>query len=297
VPKLKTIASWVIIGMLIVTPIVLAELYLRSIGLGNPILFYANASYRFAPQPNQQHLRRLGAKVTIDSKGLRSTTDWSDPANAKLLFVGDSVTWGGTYIDDRDLFSDGVCRRLAEATGKRYACGNAGANEYGTDNMAERIRYKNVGDESVLVVTLIAQDTIRGLVGAEGRYFFMQRPPPPFRALWESMTFLTWEFYKALRTESYRSDDDLRVAERSLENLFSAIRETQRPGRKVLIVLSPVREELGGHESTLTKHVRSMLARSEFDWLDLHTLYAEWIAARLMQADGGEPRERPLAAH
>ena len=102
--------------------------------------------------------------------------------------------------------------------------------------------------------------------------------------------------------------------------MFSAIRETQRPGRKVLIVLSPVREELGGHESTLTKHVRSMLARSEFDWLDLHTLvskavtpnlyydqlhldvpghafYAEWIAARLIQADGGEPRERPLAAH
>ena len=34
--------------------------------------------------------------------------------------------------------------------------------------------------------------------------------------------------------------DDLRVAERSLQNLFDAIRETQRPGRIVLIVLSPL---------------------------------------------------------
>jgi lysophospholipase L1-like esterase len=312
--KFKTVAFWFIAGLLICTPIVLAEFYLRSVGLGNPILFYANASYRFAPQPNQQQLRRRGATVTIDSKGLRSTTDWTDPADAKLLFIGDSVTWGGTYIDDRDTFSDGVCRRLAEQTGKRYGCGNAGANQYGTDNMAERVRFKNVDDESILVVTLIAHDAVRGLVDAEGRYFFMQRPPPPFRALWEATTFLTWTFYKALRPQSYRSDDDLRVAERSLENLFAAIRETQRPGRKVLIVLSPIKAELDGRESPFTKHVRSVLARSEFDWLDLHAavsealtpdfyydqihldvrghaFFADRIAARLMTSMGGQPRD------
>jgi len=32
----------------------------------------------------------------------------------------------------------------------------------------------------------------------------------------------------------------LRVAERSLQNLFDAIRETQRPDRIALIVLSPL---------------------------------------------------------
>lgn len=203
-PKLKKAAFWVVAGLLMLVPVVLAELYLRSIGLGNPILFYANASYRFAPLPNQQQVRQRGAKVSIDSKGLRNSADWSDPADGKLLFIGDSVTWGGTYIDDRQLFSDGVCQRLAAATGKRYICGNAGANQYGTDNMAERIRYANVNDESVLVVTLIAADAIRGRVDAEGRYFFMQRPPPPFRALWEATTFLTWVLYKKLRPQSYR---------------------------------------------------------------------------------------------
>lgn len=319
-PKLKKAAFWVVAGLLMLVPVVLAELYLRSIGLGNPILFYANASYRFAPLPNQQQVRQRGAKVTIDSKGLRSSADWSDPADGKLLFIGDSVTWGSTYIDDRQLFSDGVCQRLAAATGKRYVCGNAGANQYGTDNMAERIRYKNVNDESVLVVTLIAADAIRGRVDAEGRYFFMQRPPPPFRALWEATTFLTWVLYKKLRPQSYRSDDDLRVAERSVENMLSTIRETQRPGRKVLIVLSPIKAELNGKEGPLTKQVQSMLARSGFDWIDLHgpvskavtpdfyydevhldvrghAFYAEQIAARLEEPAGGEPHERPAAAH
>jgi hypothetical protein len=130
---------------------------------------------------------------------------------------------------------------------------------------------------------------------------------------------MTWVLYKKLRPQSYRSDDDLRVAERSLENLFSAIRETQRPGRKVLIVLSPVKAELNGREGPLTKQVRFMLARSGFDWLDLHgpaskaaipnfyydqvhldapghAFYAEQIAARLREPAGGEPRERPAAA-
>src|ERR1700683_648981 len=149
--------------VLVCAPIGLAELYLRYVGLGDPILFYANASYRFAPLPNQQKRRLGGASVTIDSRGLRSTHDWSEPADVKILFVGDSVTWGGTYIDDADTFAEGVCQRLARATGKSVVCGNAGANEYGTDNMAERIRYKDFNDETALVVTMIGTDTTRGL--------------------------------------------------------------------------------------------------------------------------------------
>lgn len=268
--RLKRAVFWLIIGALLCSPVILAELYLRSIGLGTPVLFYSNASYRFAPQPNQRHVRQNGAVVTLDSKGLRSTTEWTDPADTKILFIGDSVTWAGTYVDDHDTFADGVCHRLAAATGKRFTCGNAGANQYGLDNMAARIRYKDFDDESFLVVTLIADDAVRGLVDSEGRFFFMQPPPGPLRALWEATTYLTWRLYKFLRPENYRGNDDLRVAERSLDNLFAAIRDTQRSGRKVLIVLSPSKRELNGYESALTRQIQSMLARSGFDVLDLH---------------------------
>jgi lysophospholipase L1-like esterase len=256
--------------VLVCAPIGLAELYLRYVGLGDPILFYANASYRFAPLPNQQKRRLGGASVTIDSRGLRSTHDWSEPADVKILFVGDSVTWGGTYIDDADTFAEGVCQRLARATGKSVVCGNAGANEYGTDNMAERIRYKDFNDETALVVTMIGTDTTRGLVDAQGRFFQTERPPPPFRALWEAAAFLTWRSYRFLRPISYRPTDDLRVAKRSLQNLFGAIRETQRPGRSVLLVLSPSQAELGGHETVLTKNVQEVLEHSGLELLDLH---------------------------
>jgi lysophospholipase L1-like esterase len=269
--KLKRVVFWLVIGALIAMPVVLVELYLRSVGLGSPILFYANASYRFAPQPNQKQVRQRGAHVSLDSKGLRSTADWSAPADAKILFIGDSVTWGGTYIDDKATFADGVCQRLQNTTGKRFICGNAGANQYGTDNMAERIRYKDFDDESALVVTIIAPDTLRGLADAEGRFVFTAPPPRPIQALWEATTFVVWELYRFLQPiRTYRNIDDLRVAERSLQNLFSAIREGQLRERKVLIVLSPLERELGGHESALTKHVQAVLAQSGFNLLDLH---------------------------
>jgi lysophospholipase L1-like esterase len=266
----KRVIFWLMTVVLVCAPIGLAELYLRYIGLGNPILYYANASYRYAPLPNQRQLRRRGAAVSIDGKSLRDTRDWSDPADAKILFIGDSVTWGGSYIDDADTFADGVCQRLAGATGKSFVCGNAGVNQYGTDNMAERIRYKDFNDETALVVTLIAPDTRRGLADAEGSYIFSQHPPPALRALWEATTFVAYRVYRYLRPISYRSTDDLRVAERSLQNLFDAIHETERPGTTVLFVLSPLKDELGGHESPLTKHVQAILDRSGFDVLDLH---------------------------
>ena len=63
--------------------------------------------------------------------------------------------------------------------------------------MAARIRYRDFHDEQAIVVTLIAPDAVRGSVDA-------------------------------LRPPTYRANDDLQVAERSLENLFSALRETQK---------------------------------------------------------------------
>jgi hypothetical protein len=278
----KQAVYWIILVVLVCAPVALAELVLRSAGLGYPILFYTNASYRFAPQPNQRQPRQKGAKVTIDSKGLRAVKDWTSPADGKLLFVGDSVTWGGTYIDDEDTFAAGVCERLERTTGKTFVCGNASANQYGTDNMAERIRYKDIDDETALIVTLISGDTLRGLRDADGSFFFTAPPPGPLRAVWEAATFLVWRLYRAMRPlQSYRSDHDARVAERSLENLFAAIRESQRPGRKVLIVLSPLEQELGGKEAPETRHVRSVLERSGFDFLDLHGAVSEQYAPDL----------------
>jgi hypothetical protein len=268
-------------------PVIATEIYLRWIGLGNPLLYYTNASYRYALQPNQHELRREGAHVTIDSAGLRGVPDWSAPADAKILFIGDSITYGGSYVDDKDTFAHQTCVHLAAALKHRFTCGNAGVNGYGTDNMAERIRYKPFNDEAAVVVTLEAEDSIRGLADLRSNYFFTRSPPGPFKALSEAATFLAWNIFNIMRPYglSYHRDDDFRVSKRSLENLYSALRETYGADRKVLIVLSPFRFHLNGHETEFVHAVQASLGQSGFDVLDMHGPVSKAVTADFYSDD------------
>lgn len=280
--------------LLAATPLVVAELYLRSIGAGDPILYYTNSSYRYALKPNQKNLGQRGAMTTIDSKGLRGVRDWTTPADGKILFIGASATWGGTYVDDKDLYSSVVCTRLDKALGRNFTCGNAGVNSYGVDNMAERIRYKDFADESAIVVTIAPFNAVRGLNDLGTTPYYTVPPPGPFKALWESVALLVWQLQHT-REVVYDRSHDLRVAERSLGNLFAALRETDRPDRKVLIVLIPMRDQLHGKEdqlnnapSFLTKRVRAVLQGSHYDLLDLSQPFsAAPNPDALYYADGG----------
>ena len=265
------LAYFGVVCVLLLIPIGVAEIAARYVGLGQPIVYYTNASYRYAPMPNQSAVRLRGARVTVDSTGLRGTEDWSTPADAKILFIGDSVTWGGTYIDDRETFAAGVCDRLEQSTDKRFVCGNAGVNAYGTDNMAARVLYKDFNDEAVVVVTLISGDATRGLTDMKAGIFHTVGPSGPLKGLWEASSFILGTVLRFIDPEdrNRRDDDDLLVARRSLVNLFSALRETYGDGRKVLLVFSPYRDELNGEESALTKLVRVEVARSGFDVLDM----------------------------
>jgi hypothetical protein len=74
---------WIFPILLLAVPAVLAELYLRAIGLGDPIPYKADSAYRNAPRPNQKHVGRHGAAITLDRKGLRGTKEWTAP-DAKI---------------------------------------------------------------------------------------------------------------------------------------------------------------------------------------------------------------------
>ena len=78
--------------------------------------------------------RLEGSYVTINEAILRSINPWNSEKK-KILFLGDSVTYGGSYIDDKDIFSSKVCEKL-----KNFICGNAGVNAYGVLNIVLKIK-------------------------------------------------------------------------------------------------------------------------------------------------------------
>lgn len=286
VRKIASIGS--ILGLSVIflcLTLIALEFVLRWLGLGDPVLYRPNASYRYAVLPDQHKERIQGAKVTIDSYGLRTVEDWAEPDSLKILFIGDSVTWGGTGVDDKNTFAHMIGVQIEERLNRPVVTGNAGVNGYGTDNMAARLRHENLG-EDLLVIVLISGDTIRGLADIRSSYFFTRRPPWPFPALWEFTTFSLWSISSRMRIIRDSVDPGSNaVATESLNRLFEVLREKQSTGIPVLLVLSPYEDELGGNGGQLTQHVRLSLANSGFPFLDLHP-FITGAADKSLYSDG-----------
>jgi lysophospholipase L1-like esterase len=270
-------------AVLVLLPIIGAEAYLRMRHAGKPVIYYTNVSYGYAPQPMQQLVRSGNAKITIDSVGFRGAEDWKSPADKRILFIGDSVTYGGRVVDDTETFCHIAGEILEKRLGTSIVCGNAGVNGYGTDNMAERIRYPGVKDEDVIVVTLITGDTTRGLASLKCHPFFARAPRGPFIGIWEAVAVLMFQANTRMRMEGRMHHDDnvLDVTRESLNRLFGALREKSDLGKTILVVFAPLETELHGRESEHTLFVRSLLAESGFPVLDLHGYVGEHYAPGL----------------
>ena len=111
------------------------ELSLRYFGFGDPIIYHSLQN-NYYPKSNQNNTRYKGAKIKINQLGMRTNSDWTDLSNKKkIIFFGDSVTYGGSYIDNKDLFSQRVCDDFFQ----NAICGNYGVNGYNIENIHLRI--------------------------------------------------------------------------------------------------------------------------------------------------------------
>ena len=107
-PKIAIAAAIVIIFVL---GAVLFEFALSYIGLGDPVLFRSYPLYGFRPLPNQE-VERFNAVTKVNNLGLRANEDWDDEIRNKILFLGDSVAYGGTRISNDELFSTLAVKNL-----------------------------------------------------------------------------------------------------------------------------------------------------------------------------------------
>ena len=102
----------------------IAELSLRYIGLGYPIIYERSVLWGYSPVPNQNARRFHESPITIDQNGFRISKPLQ--GDQQILFFGDSITYGGSYVDDTQIFSSLTCDILnAEYSSSKYSCANA----------------------------------------------------------------------------------------------------------------------------------------------------------------------------
>ena len=159
------------LAMLIVIIIIIIELILRHvIGLGNPVLYQSSPLLGYRPQPNQTVERLSGTIVMINNLGLRALSDWDEDKTNKVLILGNSVTYGGSYIANDELFSH-------LATGKSgFLGGNAGVNGWGIDNIHALLVDYEFLPANTYVFVFQEMDFVRGLARLSGKPFWCHKP-------------------------------------------------------------------------------------------------------------------------
>ena len=119
----------------IIIIIFLIELILRLIGFGTPVL-YKNTNENYYPKKNQNLKRFKGINIKINDLEMRTNYSWDNQNTKSIIFFGDSVTFSGSYIDNKDMFSEKICTDYFV----QYICGNYGVNGYLLQNLTNRIK-------------------------------------------------------------------------------------------------------------------------------------------------------------
>ena len=271
-PRLTTVCLLVFAAIICVAT---AEFGLRTFtGLGNPPLYEISPLYGYRLKPGQSIEPRggvrflFGARVRTNNLGLRAADDWDGNADNKVLFLGDSVTYGGQYVDDRELFSS-----IAAAFIPTYMVGNGGVNAWGVENVHGLTVDYGFRPARTVVTCLLEGDFYRGLTRINGLPFWSHKPSLAIYDL--AMFFATTSAWSRYREDGGGRVDrgaEEKVVDRAVRRLAETTEVIAREGGRHLIYILPERAQVAGE-----RQVDPLVKRS----LERYGVEARYLLPRL----------------
>ncbi|MEZ4463811.1 MAG: hypothetical protein R3F43_04630 [bacterium] len=171
----------------------IAEIALRFMGFGDPVLYIDDPVVGYYPQPDQA-VSRQGNRVAINAFGMRSRpVSREKPAGTfRVLILGDSTAFGGSYLDQDAIYPALLERHLtALAGGRPVEVLNAGVNGWGPFNELAYVRTFGDFDADLALIALPYGDVFRPHAGLVTKPFPSAAHPPTL-ALEEVALHLLW---------------------------------------------------------------------------------------------------------
>ena len=224
----------------------ITEIFLRYQGFGTPIIYEKSYQYGYAPAPNQKLIRFNNKNVTIDSNGFRIGSSINNTYN-KIYFLGDSVTYGGSYIDDDELYSENFCQKINQILKKKFNCYNGGVNAYGFENIIERYKSIKKNKDTFVIITLIPGDFSRNFMQIESLPYFTKKHTHFLKATTELTAY-----YLDIARSNLRYDEKKFSLEQKLddyikikinENLYQ-LQQLQKKDSNLIILFFPPKQFL-----------------------------------------------------
>jgi lysophospholipase L1-like esterase len=143
----------------VIAVLILSELALRlALGLGNPVLFQADADTGYRYRPNQT-VFRFGNKIQFNQYSQRSeaVTTPKPPGMLRILMTGDSITNGGTLTDQTQTIAELFEARLATKK-QPVEVLNASAGSWGIGNQLAYLRKFGTFDSDAAIAQIGTDD-------------------------------------------------------------------------------------------------------------------------------------------
>jgi hypothetical protein len=240
----------------------LSEGILRTQGFGTPVLYVADPDIGYYPEPGV-HLQRYGGLVATNSFGMRSPEVDRDkpPGVFRILMLGDSTLYGGSYVDQEDLYASQLRERLNHRgeVGKVevLAMGTNGWGPFHERAYVASPRFGTFGADLVLIQMPI-DDINRPLYGLMSVPFFAVQQPPHL-GLEEVMNHEIWQY----RTDHSGLDEawEQRQSKHGIEEYGHLVDDLQKAGCEVMLFVLPSRSPgLGGPEEPRETKWRGQLS-------------------------------------
>ena len=266
--------------------LVILELLLRLAGFGDPLLLQKDAEIGYLYQPNQ-HMERLGHMVAINAYHQRSGLVALHPApgTIRILFLGDSVTFGTTLLDQTQTISELVKIRFERNTTNHVEVLNASAGSWGIGNqLAYLQRFGTMGARLVIVQIgshdLLQRKSLSDGVGVDPA-MPDKRPPSALSEVWQR--------YVQPRLTGPSSPRDSAIVDgpeaelqftTNMDSLAEIIRFVRGCGATPVLLHTPNRNEVLEHRSHADGRYESwrrrFVALAEQERVPLLNLYELW---------------------
>ena len=165
-----------------------AELSLRFVlGLGTPVIIAPDPVCAYIFKPNQ-NTYRFFCHTHINSYGMRAdpVPAVKDPGKLRIMFIGDSVTYGTSHIDQSKIFTEIIHRDLPSVVHRPVELLNASVSAWAIDNELAYARSRGIFRSDVVLLVLNSGDLSqpRAEIGDVGEDTTLHHPSTALGELW-----------------------------------------------------------------------------------------------------------------
>lgn len=158
-PARRNKSGWRVLGtasLVFIALVAGAEAALRfGLGLGDPVLIAPDPACSYITRPDQK-VYRFFVHTYINHYGMRSeeVSPVRSSGVVRVLFVGDSLTYGTTHVDQRQIFTQIVHRGLPSIVHRPVEVLNASANAWAPDNEWSWVRSRGILHSNYVLLVL-----------------------------------------------------------------------------------------------------------------------------------------------